>query len=59
MLIQETKTRVITLDENDLKQAIIMYAKARAENDVDESNIKLDPEQIKATITLTETIEPK
>lgn len=59
MLIQETKTRIITLDESDIKQAILMYLKARAEPDMDLQNIELHPEKAGAIITLTETIEPK
>jgi hypothetical protein len=59
MLIKETKTKVITLDESDLKQTILMYLKARAEPDINPDEIVLQPATAGAVITLTETIEPQ
>jgi len=59
MLIKETKTRTIILNEEDIKEAIIMYTKARAENDIDKSSITLNPKEISATIILTEEIKSK
>lgn len=59
MTIEEIKTRTITLDNNDIRQAIIMYMRGRGEKDVDESNIDLQPETTGATIVITVELKPK
>lgn len=58
MLINEKKVRTVTLDDADLKQAIIMYLKERGERNINESNIDIDPKKVKAIITIIEEIEP-
>lgn len=57
MDIKTTITKQITLDSTDLKQAIILYLKGRAERDIEEKDIILDPEKVSATITLTDVTE--
>jgi hypothetical protein len=58
MLIKEKKVRTVTLDDADLKQAIIMYLKERGERNIDETNINIDPKKVTATVTITEELEP-
>lgn len=58
MLIQETKIRTITLDAADLRQAIIMYLKARSE-EIREEDIDLRPDTAGAIIIITKEIIPK
>ena len=58
MLITETTIRTITLNDKDILQAIIMYTKARGENDIGEVNIELSP-NASAIIKITKTTEPR
>lgn len=57
MNIKTTVVKEITLDSTDLKQAIILYLKGRAERDIEEKDIILDPDKVSATITLTDITE--
>lgn len=58
MQISETKTRTITLDVKDIKQAIVFYLKNRQEN-VNEENIEVYPESASAQIVVTNELTPK
>jgi hypothetical protein len=59
MLIEETKTRTISLSDIDIKEAIIMYLKARGEREIGRNDIKLDPVKVEARIVITETSKPE
>lgn len=59
MKIHELKTRTITLDVADIKQAIILYLRERGEKEIDETHILINPENVGATVTLTEETKEK
>lgn len=59
MLIEETKTRTISLSDIDIKEAIIMYLKARGEREISQKDIKLDPSRVEARIIIVEVTKPE
>lgn len=59
MIVTETNTITIELNEADIKDGLIMLLNARGFREVETKDISLDPDEVKARLELIKTTEPK